>query len=478
MSNPVPLDPLLAGLRLPERDLIARTAEEGIVALRYVAEGCDVQLRVLADCHPRGTYTYRPAKARNHQVLRREQDLLKRLPLAGSVAQRALAARGALRLDEDVAGKLEVAERRSRYDGLFGSGCEQVTHVAVAIELGGSALSAGAADVLNAKASLFDERTRNTDGVTILEQVGDVRSCGKANRRGEKTPGCDVPLRVWLSPLEPAPQPASVATAPRTPAPIARAPAPPVPERAGASGERVAILAGEFSMGADGKDKSEAPKHKVYLDAFRIDRTEVTSKQYASCVAHGACTPPKTGGACTSGVSGKETHPINCVTWTQAKAYCAFVKGRLPSEAEWERAARGADGREFVWGAEWPPPSGAGNFSDATARATHPSWLSIARYDDGYPETAPVGAFPAGRAPSGALDMAGNVWEWTADWYGARYYQRSPAKNPKGPPSGEGRVVRGGSFGHHHRKHVTVTARAVYREDVASEHIGFRCAEN
>jgi formylglycine-generating enzyme required for sulfatase activity len=226
----------------------------------------------------------------------------------------------------------------------------------------------------------------------------------------------------------------------------------------------VSIAAGEFWFG----------KHKVTLDAFEVDRFEITAAEYNACVAKKACTAPGLGGNCTGGDPGKNNHPINCVTWAQAKKYCETAGKRLPTEAEWERAARGTSERAYPWGDSWPPGKGSGNFSDETARKIRPFWNAIDGYDDRYPETAPIGS-TGGTSSDGAGDLAGNVMEWTQDYWDK--LTKAAPKNPKGPTRGEGRVVRGSSYGHYRKIELAVTYRAGYKEDVASEHIGFRCAK-
>jgi formylglycine-generating enzyme required for sulfatase activity len=215
-------------------------------------------------------------------------------------------------------------------------------------------------------------------------------------------------------------------------------------------------------MGSDDGNSDEQPAHTVYLDAFAIDRTEVTNAQYARCVQAGACRPPGSSSSYTRANYFADPryadHPVIYVSWDDARAYCAWAGRRLPTEAEWEKAARGTDGRTYPWGDEW----------DASKANTD---------EAGVGDTTPVGAYPAGASPYGALDMAGNVWEWVADWYGEDYYRESPGENPLGPASGTNRVVRGGSWGN-----VQWLARAADRygftPDDRNSHVGFRCARS
>ena len=168
----------------------------------------------------------------------------------------------------------------------------------------------------------------------------------------------------------------------------------------------------------------EMPQHPVYLDAYYLYKNDVTVAEYRTfCTATGRKMPaaPDWGWI--------DTHPMVNVSWTDAKAYSDWAGVVLPTEAQWEKAARGTDGRVYPWGNDWD----AAKCSNSVG-ATHPG------------KTSPVGAFPAGASPYGCLDMAGNVWQWCADWYGADYYTTSPAKNPTGPSTGTGRVLRGGSW--------------------------------
>jgi len=199
---------------------------------------------------------------------------------------------------------------------------------------------------------------------------------------------------------------------------------------------QVFVPAGTVRMG--GLDvyavaSDELPAHNISLDAFWIDQLEVTNAMYLLCVQAGACSPPMNWASDDRfsyfNTEEFKDYPVVHVTWEQANIYCAWVERRLPTEAEWERAARGDDFRNFPWGDE-PPNEAYANFN---------------RFVD---DTSRVGSYAAGASPFGALDMAGNVWEWVTDLYGIGYYSVSPEQDPTGPEtsSTNRRVIRGGSF--------------------------------
>ena len=174
-----------------------------------------------------------------------------------------------------------------------------------------------------------------------------------------------------------------------------------------------------------GVESDEEPSHAVYLDGYWIYKYEVTVAQYrVFCRATKRHMPeaPSWGW--------QDHHPIVNITWNDAAAYAAWAGASLPTEAQWEKAARGPDGRIYPWGNTWDGAK-CRNSAVGTNWATSPS---------------PVGSFPAGAGPYGAQDMAGNVWEWCADWYDAEYYRHAPGRNPTGPATGTGRVLRGGSW--------------------------------
>jgi formylglycine-generating enzyme required for sulfatase activity len=238
-----------------------------------------------------------------------------------------------------------------------------------------------------------------------------------------------------------------------------RAPAAASPD---ASGRMVKVPAGEFAMGTSTGEGDEQPERKVDLDAFQIDQYEVTVAQYQACVEAGGCAAPKRGKGCNAGqTEDRSGHPVNCVNWEQARQYCAWAGKRLPTEAEWEKAARGTDGRQYPWGG-------------APADCGH------AVMDDDGPgcgqgRTWPVGSKTAGTSPYGAQDMAGNVWEWVADWYDEGYYAAGPDRNPPGPAAGTKRVLRGGAW-NGVPVNISGTRRGKSVPEFQGDGFGFRCA--
>lgn len=243
----------------------------------------------------------------------------------------------------------------------------------------------------------------------------------------------------------------------------------------------VFVPEGEFIMGSNPGDPyfwgAEAPMHKVYLDAFWIQKAEVTNSMYHVCVEEGACPPPSKASSRTHkdyyDNEIYQDYPVINVTYASATAYCEWIGGRLPTEAEWEKAARGTDGRLFPWGNDDIQDNFA-NLCDANCTNLNTPELEL---NDGYEEIAPVGSFPSGSSPYGAMDMAGNVLEWTSDWYAIGYYENSPSENPTGPASGNKHPVRGGSWSSL-RDGMRPSARSSKSPNESSDLIGFRCAQN
>jgi formylglycine-generating enzyme required for sulfatase activity len=239
----------------------------------------------------------------------------------------------------------------------------------------------------------------------------------------------------------------------------------------------VYVPAGEFTMGAQAAPAAlpgEEPLHGVYLKGYWIDSTEVTNAEYAACVAAGACDLPDSDGSyLRSSYFSHETcadYPVVHVSWFDAQVYCEWAGRRLPTEAEWEKAARGTDGRIYPWGNE-PPTAERANFCDDNC----PSDQRDTSVDDGYTDTSPVGSYPDGAGFYGALDMAGNVWEWVADWSQIDYYSVSPPANPSGPSEGKTRVVRGGSWVNIPQM-LRASNRWAAKPEISTDGFGFRCA--
>jgi serine/threonine protein kinase len=240
------------------------------------------------------------------------------------------------------------------------------------------------------------------------------------------------------------------------------------------------VPAGNFKMGSNDGSDDEKPIHTVYLNAYWMDRAEVTNAMYRICVNAGVCLPPSNIGSYARSnyydAPEFDDYPVIHVDWNQSKTYCEWRGDgtRLPTEAEWEKAARGMDGRVYPWGSEWDINSMRRlNFSDRN----DPSELSDIVADDGYGDTAPVGSYLDGASPYGLYDMAGNVWEWVADWYSETYYQTSPFENPLGPDTGQDRVLRGGSWDVS-GDNIRITDREGYDPYDSYDHIGFRCARS
>ena len=241
---------------------------------------------------------------------------------------------------------------------------------------------------------------------------------------------------------------------------------------ASAESELCFIPAGTFTMGSDNDLPNEAPAHKVYLNAYYIGKTEVTNAEYylfwlengGTDSEHTPMSYEDAFGTWPEIAKTKPNYPVIGVSWEAATAYAAWRGMRLPTEAEWEKAARGTMARRWPWGNTFTQ-----RIKDATLHAN--IWKQSGSH------LKPVGTYPTGVSPYGAHDMAGSVWEWVADWYSENFYHHSPDRNPKGPAVGSRRVVRGGSW-LNPETFARCSTRFGQHAAIGTSFIGFRLAKD
>jgi len=219
------------------------------------------------------------------------------------------------------------------------------------------------------------------------------------------------------------------------------------------------VPAGEFQMGSETGENDQKPVHAVYFDSFWIDQTEVTNAMYAKCVKGGKCDPPSSNRSYTHdnyyGNSEFDNYPVIYVSWNDAKAYCEWAGRRLPTEAEWEKSARGSDARTYPWGNESPTDN-------------------LLNYNSAVGDTTEVDKYPNGTSPYGVLDMAGNVWEWASSLY--QPYPYSAIDGREDLSASGSRVLRGGAWSDHVAPYVRSASRYPLDPAYSNFLIGFRCS--
>jgi formylglycine-generating enzyme required for sulfatase activity len=380
-----------------------RLRREGVVAVRYRAKGCDVELELLSNCIGRGSkYQFTAENVNERKVAHNASELFAQLPLGAGAVSGKLNGGRVLRTDYMLAGQYSLPPDASfRASDLKGPDCAGATHVISAIYVGAFVMGAGESRAMDANASLFGSRSSldSKADIDVFHNEGDAESCAAAQKDRKESDGCAVPLRIGLLALDTA----VVATTTRPP--------PYSASTAAESGGMARIPAGTFTMGSpDGEgDANEHPPHQVTVAAFEMDVTEVTVAGYGACVSTGQCTAAYTSAegttdnaACNYGKSEKSNHPINCVNRRQAASYCGSQGKRLPTEEEWEYAARGGtEARVYSWGNAEP--------------ALQLCWSGISKREG----TCAVGSFAKGAF--GLADMTGNVEEWTASGYSEDY---------------------------------------------------------
>jgi formylglycine-generating enzyme required for sulfatase activity len=218
--------------------------------------------------------------------------------------------------------------------------------------------------------------------------------------------------------------------------------------------------------------QEELPQRRIHVGAFRIDRLEVTRSAYGRCVRRGPCKAVPA--PSTLGAFSRPDAPMVNVSWADAGTYCRWVGKRLPTEAEWEKAARGPFGRIWPWGARWHEKA----CNHGTLHPVQPLFHGSAA--DGFWWVAPVGSYPRDRSYYGVLDLAGNVAEWVADWYQPGWWTRGPVPthDPKGPPGGNGRLIKGGSWSRLRILSRPAAKRLLLSSERRSPDVGFRCARS
>ncbi|MCX5783297.1 MAG: SUMF1/EgtB/PvdO family nonheme iron enzyme, partial [Elusimicrobia bacterium] len=335
---------------------------------------------------------------------------------------------------------------------------------------GGIIFAVGLGAVIYVQKTLITQETAPEPvTVTAVAVAPEVKTPAAAKIEDKKEPQVlpqQIPVSVEAStvaavaiPANPPSQSAvEVPPEPVKPAPKLVATPKPIVETPTAPAGMIYIPAGKFKMGDGGA--------RVYLDEFFIDRTEVMVAQYMSCVSQGKCSIPKFGKippSCNWSNKNALKHPANCLTWQDANNFCKWRNARLPSDAQWEKAARGTDGRKYPWGKGEPSCARAAIMDANGAKGC------------GRNGTWEVSASPGDKSPYAVLGMAGNVSEYVNDWYDYNYFAKPPSKNPKGPRTGTMKVIRGGSWT---ESGAPITLRNMLPVASWGESIGFRCAQD
>ena len=437
------------------RSNLNRLRRKGVVAVRYEAKGCNVELELLSNCiAPGATYEFSPYSANEHKLARNANELFAQLPVGAARLSGSLKGDRVLRTDYMLAGQYALPPGTTLRASELKGDCARATHAVSAVYVGAFAMGAGESRVMEGGVSLLGAGggLKSSAAVESLGDEGSAEACKVSQEAAKENERCSVPLRIGLIALEgraeAAPAPAAVARA-ESPRPVV-APAyvapSPSPVGGAESGAMVSVPAGSFMMGSDERE-DEKPVHRVSVAGFAMDVTEVTTSAYAACVRAGRCSAPDTGAYCNYGKSDKNDHPINCVDWDQATAYCASVGKRLPTEEEWEYAARGTDGRKYSWGNGEP--------------GTRACWNRWSNREG----TCVVGSYPSG--VFGLKDMNGNVWEWTSSGYSSDY------SNSR---TNAARVFRGGGWFDEHVSYLRSSERNRGAPPDRTFFLGFRCA--
>jgi formylglycine-generating enzyme len=410
------------------RAKVATTAVDGVVVVRYERHGCDVLLEVLGRCiSHKSHYGYQNSPESRRIVATSRFEIGARFPVAQSRLHAEIDRYEALRADTQRHGTESVADGTVIHKSDLEGDCQGATHVISAIHRGAFVLSAGQTEEMTAQVVLFDAEQRKR--IHVLDEAGNPSLCS-ANRN-DLVPGCDIPLALTLTALG---------------------------ERFGDAASKlkscptdmVAVDEGTFAMGCHNGAPNERPVHETTVAPYCIDRDEVTSGEYQACVQQGAC--PRLSGACQAWQAASPDHPQACVNPDEATRFCGSRGRRLPTEAEWEFAARGGtDGWPYPVGILEPGPGEAciGRSGSCVVRSFRPESMNL-------------------------HDLSGNVREWTSGFYVD--YALHARRNPAGALTGTTVVARGGSF-----RSSPEDTRGITRHVVSaagSPEIGFRCVSS
>jgi formylglycine-generating enzyme required for sulfatase activity len=445
----------------------------GLVAVRY--EGCEMEL--VRRCEVVGRYGYTPVEPkRDDQVFRSADELYAKIPLGAAQLEAELARHGALALEMTVVGHYDAARERVRRSELRGD-CERATHVITTVTVGAFKLSSEA----GAEVSAGGRFAGAGGGVSSSAERGFERSDGDPSRcssDSDSTPPerCGSLLRLEVEPIREA-------------------------EEIAAQRERRPCPRGSALVEGGRYRPAVGTQGEVEVRDFCLDQAEVSVAEYADCAGDGPCSDAATSAQAEGMTPAQRTaeselcngdrrlrgrHPVNCVTWHQAEAYCRARGGRLPSEQEWEWAARGGDQeRTYPWGEEEPGPRLVNACGRECARhfeERHSEpWPSLFEASDGAIGTAKVGEHPRGAGRGRVHDLAGNVWEWTSSpemTYREEAEQHAGGGEGRGGPDTGNRVVRGGSFMAEESEALKASARELRSVKDRRPDLGFRCARD
>jgi len=431
------------------RSNLNRLRRQGVVAVRYESKGCNVELELLSNCiGTTGKYDYSPYSANEHKVAHNANELFAQLPVGAARFSGSVKGNRSLRTDYMMAGQYALpAGTEFKASDLRGPDCSRATHVVSALYVGAFAMGAGESRAIEGSATLLGAGTggKSSADVEVLGDEGDAEACRISQRESKESERCAVPLRIGLLAIDERYASGSVPSSIQ--ATDSGSPARPTPRPEG----MVLLPAASFMMGSDDGPPDEKPVHSVTVRAFSMDVTEVTVRAYETCVRAGGCNADQLAynEFCNWGKADRKNHPINCVDSFQATAFCAWGGKRLPTEEEWEYAARGSDSRKFPWGNAEP--------------SSQLCWKRFASKEG----TCAVATYQAGKSPFGLTDMAGNVWEWTSSDYSEGYNKS---------PSNVARVHRGGSWIDDDPAIVRSADRYGLEPSARNSSIGFRCA--